>query len=812
VNRVFGIILAFSLLFSYSREASAAPRITVRSGEHKTFTRLVFQFNTGVRWSLRKIGNEYILGFAPKPLPIDLSSIFRYIPKSRLVSIKQTDNNPGKLAFTVANGQVADAFEIGVGKLVVDVKNAPQKNRANMARSTVIHSRSPIPSSVDQPTSQSTLSRAKVAVRDPLSITFASTNPRPKPISIQDLPAQIKRSQSEIPSLPLLTDSEVLAARKKLAQQIGRAMSQGILTPSHMQHAPKGGSTPDPPVEKTTAPINRVRRRLDREQQHKLTLAASKMEQLNIVAKSAFDKDARLGTSRENKTVNNRNCVQSTFFDLPEWFGNDPPTQTIAHFRSKLLGEFDRVNVSALRKLVKWYVANGFGVEARAFLDNFSDKFPHGELLKSLAELIETGKVPDGNILEEQAVCPGRGRLWGVLAQQGAHHSKTPLKIADFSKQIGQLPIALRQRVGSILISRFLALGDIKSALKTATLVERAVGATDADFLFQRARLNLATGNISAARKRFVRIAEGHGPNSSRAFLVLLENPSLGQKPISNNLLIDAEFAAFKIRSTKLGAQLLERVILEVTKQKDQTKAFTILMHENEISPLGRKQISRIVAGIFSSFDIDKLRRADFLTLFFRYRNLLSPVSEMDNTRRHIAKALLKVGLPTVALDELRPVLSRIRESDPILLGKIYLRLDQPLVVVKMLAGRSSTEAKLIRREALERIGDIRSAASIDIGSKRTQATQDMAWQASRWDIVKLSSLVSRRGIAARTLSAGDGPRMGPKTSSISKKSVGLNRQPTLNSYMTVLKRGIRTRTSVSNLLTEHPNPRVRTY
>lgn len=109
-------IAVVSLFFGLTiATAGTVTRISVRSGEHPKFSRLVFDIGANFKWSIRQSGNKYIVKFTPPPRALNLSEIFKFIPKIRILSVNKEPTNPGEVILSVARGQVVDAVEIWGG-------------------------------------------------------------------------------------------------------------------------------------------------------------------------------------------------------------------------------------------------------------------------------------------------------------------------------------------------------------------------------------------------------------------------------------------------------------------------------------------------------------------------------------------------------------------------------------------------------------------------------------------------------------------------------------------------------------------------
>ena len=101
-----------------------AESVTVRSGEHEGFTRLVFPLPQGMGWSLDHADGVYTLRPDGPVGGYDLSAIYRLIPRTRVVDVAAA-SGASDVRMTVAEGIEATAFETTGGTVVIDFREAP---------------------------------------------------------------------------------------------------------------------------------------------------------------------------------------------------------------------------------------------------------------------------------------------------------------------------------------------------------------------------------------------------------------------------------------------------------------------------------------------------------------------------------------------------------------------------------------------------------------------------------------------------------------------------------------------------------------
>ncbi|WP_222101801.1 hypothetical protein [Jannaschia seosinensis] len=110
-----------------------AQSVPVQSGEHETFSRLVFLTELGQEWQIDRSGRSASIEFA-RPLPqLDLSKVFYFIPKDRLTSLTATEAG---LSLSLSCECGISVFQLQSGHIVVDITD--DADTASLAQSSAI--------------------------------------------------------------------------------------------------------------------------------------------------------------------------------------------------------------------------------------------------------------------------------------------------------------------------------------------------------------------------------------------------------------------------------------------------------------------------------------------------------------------------------------------------------------------------------------------------------------------------------------------------------------------------------------------------
>jgi len=101
-------------------ELRAQP-VTVISGEHADFSRLVVMLDTAVDWDFGRVAGGYELRTDARTVQFEGPRIYDFIPKSRISSVSFP--GPGRMFLAVTCTCSGDVFELRQGQLAIDIKD-----------------------------------------------------------------------------------------------------------------------------------------------------------------------------------------------------------------------------------------------------------------------------------------------------------------------------------------------------------------------------------------------------------------------------------------------------------------------------------------------------------------------------------------------------------------------------------------------------------------------------------------------------------------------------------------------------------------
>jgi len=785
--------VAIFLIFSGWTSVQAAGGLLVRSGEHKDFSRLVFDLKPSTDWNLKQVKGGYELSFDPKPSRFDISRIFQFVPKTRLISVALKVGKPGTLLLDVAPNYHAEIVRTPAGKLVVDIKSGAD----------VVSFKPPIPSDASRLKSTNLQSRSQKyplqpSLPEPSAPPILGTNPAPEPATTQP----VSPPPSNLPNI------RVLKAQQKLVAQLGRAMTQGIIVPDQsrffgnisplkrsLQSPPPSLKPPSRPEGKTSPAKEKLVK----------ALAQDIRNQLNLIANTVYDRGWVRSPDPINVKIADVVCISNRDLDLASWTDDKPVDQEIAKLRLGLTGEFDKTNIDTLTSLVKLYIARGFGTEAKALMSTFGVKLDNEDLYYDLADIIETGGVTQSRILASQSICPSASAMWAVLARSKIPVGEVP-NPQILNKYFSELPANLRQRIGPFLGEKLLNAGLIGEAQQIAKLIARAPGDPSPQTTLFAAKLSLARKKPEKAKNELLSLIESDETNSPEALLLLMNVLLHSPKPVPEYLITETAARAFELRYSSQGQALLRLEILAWAHDQNQSKAFEILNHATSLQTLDAQAISEIASEIFLSFNLQNLGSQDFVSMFFQHRHLLSKNPDMDAARLHAAKGLLQAGLPDVALNTLVPLTARLTSTDRQLIAKIYLAEDKPQAAIRILSPDRSKAAARLRISAFSKNGAYDKALAIASAENLLRSESELAWKAGQWDVAAQSDVLSRRQAASYYLQATkDGPTA--QATSSFEKPMRASKKLSLAQLEGMVKSSQNTRAELKTLLSDNPFP-----
>lgn len=533
-------LLAFAMSVLLASRALAAP-VTVTTGEHPGFTRLVFDYGTMAEWQFGRSPDGYELQINGSKPAYDLRGVFRAIGTTRVAAI-WSDPTTGNLRIGIACACHAIPFEFRPGVIVVDLRDgAPPKGSSF----------------------EIMLDGGPASTLQPRAI------PRPKarPASIgqsydwlaQTLRELPKSSQTAAHSVPSVSPKIDLTARldplrEQILQQLSVGAAQGIITMARPGPAPQS----DLPTEFASAQV----------------LVGGNRGSL---AEADRDPTGDLGEAGQT-------CISAETLNLANWGSDLPVARQWSFAMADMVGEFDRTDPAALSRAIRFQLFLGFGAEARMLITGFHIESEEAEIWATLGRIMDN-EPAISLVFDGQISCDGPAALWAALA---ASEPLSPsANTAAIKLAFSNLPLHLRALVGPRIAQKFLNSGDEESARAIRDAIFRAdPKATDATLAVMAAEVDERAGNPDAADRRLRKMADAGGTGAIDALAGLVESQAqrgLGAKPTDVATL---EAALAEQPSGPSQDQLLSAIILGKAASGDAGGAFDMLTQMPSLEPI----------------------------------------------------------------------------------------------------------------------------------------------------------------------------------------------------------------------------------
>lgn len=361
--------------------AAQAQDVSVRSGDHEDFTRLVFNLPSRIDWTIENTENEAVLRFARRGLSFDISQVFDRIQKDR---VAQIDIDRDAQAVTLRFGCDCEAtgFWFRKSMLVVDVAAKEVGSTGQVGETSSDH--------------------RSFALQLPTRGTSAATSLVHRAIGFE--PPETK--QKPAMESPLLRETGLEESRDRLLRQFSRAASRGLLAPKRTlpqpvenvtepsQPAPPEPALQDPEESDATLPFN-----------------------LNINVQTAVDRDFLSALEAGDQTGLAGRCLDAELIDVANWGSGAPFWDQIGPLRGRMTSEFDRIDEQSVGKLAQLYLYFGFGVEAGNIASLLPDGSERKKIYTALAQIMDKGSA-DGTVLADQLDCDAPGAMWSALSHE----------------------------------------------------------------------------------------------------------------------------------------------------------------------------------------------------------------------------------------------------------------------------------------------------------------------------------------------------------------------------------------------------------
>ncbi|MDP4034466.1 MAG: hypothetical protein Q8P60_16750 [Pseudorhodobacter sp.] len=674
------VLLALLLATPFMAASAPAQTITVQSGEHDGFTRLVLEIGTPANWALGRTGDGYELRLDRPGTRYDLSQVYKLIPRDRLAAI-WVDPETGNLRLAIGCACHAMPFEFRPNVIVVDLRDGPPPKGSSFENT---FDGSGLPQLVGRRTMRP---RARPGTAAPAYDWRAITR----------MPTSA--SGSATVAMPMLSPAVDLAPlRDTLLRQMSQGAAKGVVDltrPPQRHDDPIIAETPD------FLPLKQMHIGED------LGLAAGTLRPLP-----------------ETLTATGADCLADDKLDIAAWGKELPVAEQMATALTGLTGEFDRPEAAAVSRAVRFYLFLGFGAEARQLLRDL-DIAPEDKAIWQTMAIILDEESPPAGPFDGMMVCDTAAALWSVLAHPQLSAGDVPHKTAIL-RSFSALPLHLRRHLGPSLAARFFERGDSETSRAVRDAILRAPGNPGPQVRLMGAELDLAMGNRDAADQVLRALAAEGGPGAAEALIAHAETLFERGEPVDMQTVTALAALAFEHRGSRLEPALQRAHLLALAAAGDFDSAF----RQRAFAPEAEPDLWRILAN--HGADSALLEHAVL-------PDATAPPEVPLATRRKLAVRLVALGFAEPALHWLAEILApdaKATAEDRLLAARVQMDRHDIREALRLVAGMSGPEADSLRAKAQVRLGDLIGATRLFAALGDGSAEQRTARQAHAWQLI----------------------------------------------------------------------------
>lgn len=702
--------------------AGIAQTVAVRSGEHAQFTRLVLALPERADYTLTRSEGRADLVFADRRLSFDTAAVFERIPKTRLDGISALPEKQG-LRLALACDCIVETFWFAAASLVIDIRPAPATVAARAA-----------PVAPSGPPRRAR--RAHVKPRPlPTPPPHATTAAR---LVSRAFAAAAPPAGAGKPAAP--DEAKLAESRENLIREVGRAASQGLLTPRASRPRPKPlpADAPPRPGAEASAPD-----------------AAPPMPGSHLRARTSIDRDmraaigARPGSGAEP-------CLAPARVDVTAWGDEAPFGQQLAPLRARLLGEFDIPDRRTALALARLYIFFGFGAEARQVLDQFTDPDAADPVLHAMAAILEeTDTGAAAAVLSGQMTCAPAVALWSALSYP---EIPTDMALDGDAVLLGlsALPAHLRAWLGPVLARRLQAAGYGRESAAARRILNRGAATATPETRLLEAEIALADGETGPGEAALSEIVAGNAGPSAEALLRLIDSRLKRGAEISYETAQLAGAYAVEYRDQPLGVALAEAYLAALAASGAFDDAFAELGRVLGETGAGRAGIRARLSGILAA------RATDFDFLHHALTGSVSAPDALDPAiANNIADRLFSLGFRTEAAAYVAAAAGGdAGRTRALLRARIALAEGRPRQAEVELLGRDGQDANLVRAEARAMVGEHAAARILFDAAGADEAARREAWLARDWEDLADTGETAQAALARLKLAAARPPEI----------------------------------------------------
>lgn len=693
---------------------AAAQQITVRSGAHDGYSRLVLQLPEGARWTTEKRDGELEVAIPGHADGFDTSTVFARIDRRYIEAVE-----PASGSVTVRYGCdcAAKVFREAGNLLVIDVAPDadPAPPSAISPRVTAFVGTQPLQLPGANPIVPEEPKRVELrplpALADLAQNSQEATEPEPILPPVPEPPLPTELSEADIDRLTQLQDS--------LAQQIGVAATRGLL---------------DPVVPRIDLPLTDERPQIDTRIFDSSTPTPDTPNQAgrpigsNMRITSSADLPENPAIGDITSPTSGVSCPSAGTFDVPNWGAENGLSDGVADLRTGLFTEFDKLDPATAVDLARLYLHFGFGAEALTVLNIDPGVAAAHPELADMAQIMEFGHARGSQYLLPFTDCDTPAALWAVLAPEAVSPSQVVNTDASL-RALNALPLHLRRFIAPAVSSRLLAFGRADAAELALRSLERTAEPSTSAAELARADLIMDEGDVAAAQEALADIVASNETQSATALIKFVDSHLKDGTRIAEDVATLVESYAMEMRDDPLGPDLRRTHVLALAKSGQFDAAFAALERAKDASP----------DSTFATLDATLMtivtEEADDVAFLERaFAVAADGLSDAPEVTVAVAQRLQSLGFAAEAETLLRTEEDLPRGDDVKLLrSRIALDLSRPLEAEAQLFGVDGPDADRLRAQAREMAGDFAEAVELFETLGEDERSRSAAWLAEDW-------------------------------------------------------------------------------
>lgn len=656
--------------------SAMAEELSVRSGEHEDFTRLVIKVPEGTSWTLDSSDRGARLNVELPDVTYDTDAVFERLSQNRLLFLKQ--EKPGDdLDIGFACNCVANGFLHAGAMIVIDIRE-----------------------SKDKPSAPLVLPLARTKPRETLHAARRSSPQTPD----QAPKTGIHALPTPVPSLNIARTGEEIEAR--LLTQVLKGTDQEVLDLDLAAVGPRqSGASLQAALERT-------------------------LNLHNIAVGTVVDRDLTGDPTGISLLEPETACLSDNVLDFASWSNGTSFSTQLANARSNLFGEFDRLDRGQALRLARLFAYFGFGAEAKQILELANHSSDESSRIRAIAAAVEKTTALAENPFIGQQRCGGDAALWATLTEgHVAENADTEAIELAFLR----LPDHLVTHLGPELARLLTKADQLEAARRILRAVERVGVNSKATTALVEAELASAEENPEREENKLKDAVEAEQATAEAplALIRLIEKRWEEQGVVSGKEVELAAAFALEYRRSELGNPLKMAHVLAMALNQQFDEAMGTLFGERDHRP------RKMWGQTFERVAVAMTERADDIT-FLRHTvglssDLISVMS--DDAVDVVAGRLVSLGFHETALS-LAGDRGVQREARAMILARAALETGLPHRAMLAVEEYTTPAASLVRADAMYSSGNYAAAAEHASQMGDNEAATRYLWLADAWDHV----------------------------------------------------------------------------